>query len=121
MERLTKREKGANRINCDNCGAKGNCMIPNTCLCEITDRLAAYEDAEEAGLLIRLPCKMGDTVYTVIDGDIVEVTVSGFTVYSNFFALNVMDENGNDWRIVGNNYYHTYAEAEAALAKEGCT
>jgi len=27
------------------------------------DRLAAYEDAEEQGLLIRLPCNVGDTVY----------------------------------------------------------
>lgn len=26
-------------------------------------KLATYEDAEEQGLLIRLPCKVGDTVY----------------------------------------------------------
>lgn len=29
------------------------------------DKLADYEDAEEQGLLLRLPCKVGDTVYTV--------------------------------------------------------
>lgn len=28
-------------------------------------KLAAYEDAEEQGLLLRLPCKVGDTVYVV--------------------------------------------------------
>lgn len=31
----------------------------------VTERLAAYEDAEKQGLLIRLPCKVGDTIYEV--------------------------------------------------------
>lgn len=31
---------------------------------EIAAKLAAYEDAEEQGRLIVLPCKVGDTVYT---------------------------------------------------------
>lgn len=38
--------------NCDG----GYCAI---------EKLAAYEDAEEQGLLIRLLCKVGDTVYVV--------------------------------------------------------
>ncbi len=29
----------------------------------ILEKLAGYEDAEEQGLLLRLPCKVGDTVY----------------------------------------------------------
>lgn len=29
----------------------------------LINKLAAYEDAEEQGLLLRLPCKVGDTVY----------------------------------------------------------
>ena len=29
------------------------------------NRLAEYEDAEEQGLLVRLPCKVGDTVYDI--------------------------------------------------------
>lgn len=29
------------------------------------EKLAAYEDAEEQGLLLRLPCKVGDTVYKI--------------------------------------------------------
>lgn len=28
-------------------------------------KLAEYEDAEEQGLLLRLPCKVGDTIYEV--------------------------------------------------------
>lgn len=35
-------------------------------LLEIANRLAEYEDMEEQGLLVRLPCKLGDTVYRVI-------------------------------------------------------
>lgn len=31
---------------------------------EAVDKLAAYEDAEEQGLLVRLPCKAGDTVWS---------------------------------------------------------
>ena len=37
--------------------------------CEAIDavyrKLKAYEDAEEQELLLRLPCKVGDTVYVV--------------------------------------------------------
>ena len=31
----------------------------------LINKLAAYEDAEEQGLLLRLPCKVGDIVYKV--------------------------------------------------------
>ena len=30
---------------------------------ELRERLKKYEDAEEQGLLVRLPCKVGDTLY----------------------------------------------------------
>lgn len=33
---------------------------------EIYNRLAEYEDAEEQGLLVRLPCKPGENVYWLI-------------------------------------------------------
>lgn len=32
---------------------------------EITQALGKYEDAEEQGLLLRLPCKVGDVIYRV--------------------------------------------------------
>lgn len=34
----------------------------------LINKLAAYEDAEEQGLLLRLPCKVGDTLYRVNKG-----------------------------------------------------
>lgn len=30
---------------------------------KLINKLAEYEDAEEQGLLLRLPCKVGDTIY----------------------------------------------------------
>ena len=33
---------------------------------EIVDRLAYYEDLEEQGRLVVLPCKVGDTIYRII-------------------------------------------------------
>lgn len=35
----------------------------------IIERLAEYEDLEEQGLLLRLPVKMGDTVYAIRYGE----------------------------------------------------
>ena len=62
MERLTY--KGAKALK--NCGAgcDGKCDICDD-LTEAIAKLKAYEDAEEQGLLLRLPCKMGDTVYVL--------------------------------------------------------
>lgn len=38
-------------------------------------KLKAYEDAEEQGLLLRLPCKVGDTVYQISENFIEPCTV----------------------------------------------
>ena len=35
------------------------------CILDCFERLAQYEDAEEQGLLVVLPCKVGDTVFTI--------------------------------------------------------
>ena len=56
------------------------------------DKLARYEDAEEQGRLIVLPCAAGDTVYWVPDltGDIIlKNTVSAICLY-----------RGNRFRVV---------------------
>ena len=72
MERLTKLKNGRITYNekrdpvfecgefCDNCPT-------GTAYCrtmkKMIRKLAAYEDLEEQGLLVRLPCKVGDIVY----------------------------------------------------------
>lgn len=35
-------------------------------LIDALNKLAAYEDAEEAGTLVRLPCKVGDTMWYLV-------------------------------------------------------
>ena len=37
-------------------------------MAELREKLKRYEDAEEQGLLLRLPCKVGDTLYRVNKG-----------------------------------------------------
>ena len=48
-----------------------------------------YEDAEEQGLLLRLPCKVGDVVYQISENFIEPCTVE------TIFLGNYMDRNGN--------------------------
>lgn len=73
MERLTERYKDpiANTVLIKECGDK---LCKNICddieydcskcgLEKALEKLADYEDLEEQGLLVRLPCKVGDTVW----------------------------------------------------------
>lgn len=64
MERLTEKYNGKNILK----SGKATLIFSNTgnrFKGEAIDKLAAYEDAEEQGLLLRLPCKVGDTIYEV--------------------------------------------------------
>ena len=70
MERLTIRDKNgeAHMICKQMCGDYGNgCegqIDVDMCQRYVAfDKLAEYEDLEEQGLLLKLPCKVGDTVY----------------------------------------------------------
>lgn len=73
MERLTERYKDpiVNTVLIKECGDK---LCKNICddieydcskcgLEKALEKLADYEDLEEQGLLVRLPCKVGDTVW----------------------------------------------------------
>lgn len=72
MERLTIRSKNSDMVWFKD-AENGNAHLEP---CEMTahhnrmalDKLATYEDAEEQGLLLRLPCKVGDTLYRVNKG-----------------------------------------------------
>ena len=42
-------------------------------------KLATYEDAEEQGLLLRLPCKVGDNIYIIKPYGIEEASITGIS------------------------------------------
>lgn len=75
-----------------------------------------YEDAEEQGLLVRLPCKVGDTVYKVVKKS---VDLTGYrmewgwetVVEAIKFRIGMADS-------VGKTIFLTRTEAEAALKGE---
>ncbi len=73
------------------------------------DKLAEYEDLEEQNRLIKLPCAVGDTVYTLnplLNGK----TVIGETTADAFFCALVMLEGR-----FGKTVFLTREESEAAL------
>ena len=102
----------------------------------VLQKLADYEDLEEQGLLLRLPCKNWmDIVFgeqetffgideSYIENPIREITVDSadrFTWYDGWktLVLNGADENGLDWEFspedIGKTVFLTKSEAEAKL------
>ena len=91
---------------------------------EIYKRLMEYEDAEEQGLLIRLPCKVCDTVYVISGKSVYRATVDALHVEeNNRLAIEVHYNNFGLCSLYagrfGKTVFLTREEAEAALAKEG--
>ena len=90
-------------------------------------KLCDYEDLEEQGLLVRLPCKVGDTVYRVNAGakqPIIPMTVSEihFLCYKNeravrFDAIGKEDMGESCYRLedIGRIVFLTREEAEKKL------
>lgn len=63
------------------------------------DKLAEYEDLEEKGLLLKLPCKVGSTIYQLINSHIYEYKVIGicFDIFQNKWMYEVTYEIGLEW------------------------
>lgn len=117
MERLTERtadgilvkgnyEKESLKILYSCYGEKPNSYYSN---CEegycAMEKLADYEDAEEQGRYVKLPCKVEDTVYHIVQGRIFEVS----NVDLFFLLLSVVENRFN------NSVFLTKPEAEEKL------
>lgn len=86
-------------------------------MAELRERLKYYEDLEEQGRLLVLPCKVGDTVY-----EIIEETVPNRYFYINEWKVQDVStqsiEYADEWESYDyENLYFTREEAEAALER----
>lgn len=97
---------------------------------KVYDKLCEYEDAEEHGLLVRLPCKVGDTLYAPTRSFVSEFRVSQFDfggygesyLWVNWYLAKGITGN---FRIdgiraleIGKTVFLSREEAEAALKGE---
>lgn len=103
----------------------------NTTIREICNKLADYEDLEEQGRLLKLPCKVGDMLYypeklfdIVVPVRINEIIISflGIDTYSYQYNCCSFDECGDvyeeydfDTNDFGKSIFLSEEEAEAKL------
>lgn len=118
MERLTERIEGNYIARQDRVNGK---IIGNQ---QCLNKLGQLEDAEEKGLLLRLPCKVGDTLYAIrelFDGKetkvIEEIVVRRFDLRA--LQRFVITSNGHrlNFSNFGKTVFLTKEEAEQALAE----
>lgn len=83
--------------------------------------LKRYKDAEEQGLLVRLPCNTGRTVHITDNGKIVRCATENTLVRNGLLARVIGENKGTRYAVytedMGKTVFLTREAAEAALAK----
>lgn len=119
MERLTKKFTDGNAYceEIEDVGIKG--INYPTYVGKAVDKLADYEELEEQGLLLRLPCKVGETVWYIGDDDsiypvkIIEISILNSDMsYNGYFMKCTYEFDINDF---GKTVFLTKEEAEQKL------
>lgn len=82
---------------------------------EIAERLANREQAEEQGLRLWSPCKVGDKVYIIAGKDISEQKIQRVTIGSNEILEFCTRKRGFAISAIGKKVFLTREEAEARL------
>jgi hypothetical protein len=86
---------------------------------KVQKRLKEYEDAEEQGLLLRLPCKVGDIVYVIVMvldyGEIGDKATKTYYITERKFELYMLSDYGK--YVFGKTVFLTKEEAEQKLAE----
>lgn len=138
MDRLTIRWHGESVCNAsaEECEKSHDNERPDDCCCgcehqrAVYEKLYEYEAAEERGLLVRLPCKVGDKVYRIDSGDChsnwkpyieeLTVTVVGYVREHKEVVLTIV-AGGIRYKEknFGKTVFLTREEAEQALAEKG--
>lgn len=93
------------------------CAEEHEQLAEWLEELKSYKDLEEQGLLVRLPCKVGDTMYDIVGKPlrIVEHKVDAFNIDKKGFHLQII--NGVLEKKQEAKVYFSREEAEKKLEK----
>lgn len=82
--------------------------------------LKSYKEAEKHGLLVRLPCKVGDDLYCIVNGEVKKLKVHSFGV-SDFEITDIEFKYVDGFKIVrfvgkvGKTVFLTREEAEKKL------
>ena len=119
MERLTYKNAVGNYFytkcfeKCDGFGSSSKC---DNCeiMTSVCEKLGKYEDLDEHGRLVKLPCKIGDKVWHISGRDIKEDVISGIEYsYDGMFYI---WSNEDTWLGGFNDIvFLTKSEAEAKL------
>lgn len=122
MERLTKKYSDGSFGVADNLPCGENSYTFKDLLVK---KLGEYEDLEEQGRLVKLPCKVGDTVFNISENIILEYEVVGFSVDKAgvrlIYGEHHVDENDETYSCnlsvdrIGKTVFLTKSEAEAKL------
>lgn len=87
---------------------------------KVAEKLATYEDLEEQGLLVRLPCKVGDDLYCIVNGEVKKLKVHSFGV-PDFEIIDIEFKYVDGFKIVrfvgevGKTVFLTREDAEKKL------
>ena len=90
--------------------------IRNNGYSKCCNKLADYEDLEEQGLLVRLPCKVGDSVFIIVGKDISKQGIRKIEISDNgiIFKTNRQKRIFNVSEF-GKTVFLTHEEAEKKL------
>ena len=88
------------------------------------EALGKYEDLEEQGRILRLPCRPNDIVYRInkeVREPIIRMSVERIVLFDNSYALEVTDKYGRHLLFmaddIGKTLYITCEEVQAKLAE----
>lgn len=119
MTKLTNRTAP---LDCRNRPCSPDCNA-RSCpdIAERLEKLKRYEDAEEQGRLVVLPCKKGDEIF-VINGwyqrTIATKTVHHIKVFDSDFTRFVIETEDCQVYVWGKSAFETKEEAEAAMKED---
>lgn len=114
MERLTRRSANGTGIYATPSGEP--VKLENN-RHNVLQKLADYEDAEEQGLLLRLPCKVGDTLYCItpyvkepiITAHVLQMNIKQFYNKRIIVRIDVMNKMGESCYFlddIGKKYFY---------------